>query len=95
MGTERMGSLMFGASLPLFARDRQFKMREEAAAMKLMAQADLAAMRAETRGKIGEAYAALTRARNLAGSTERPCFPRPKRRSHRHSRHIAWGASTS
>jgi outer membrane protein TolC len=66
MGTERMGSLMFGASLPVFARARQFKLREEAAAMKLMAQADLAAMRAETRGKIGEAYAALTRARNLA-----------------------------
>ena len=41
-------------------------MREEAAAMKQMAQADLAAMRAETRGKIGEAYAALTRARSLA-----------------------------
>jgi outer membrane protein TolC len=65
-GTEHMGSLMFGASLPVFARDRQLKMREEAAAMKVMAQADLAAMRAETRGKIGEAYAALTRARNLA-----------------------------
>ena len=65
-GTERMGSLMLGASLPVFARDRQFKMREEAAAMKQMAQADLAAMRAETRGKIGEAYAALTRARSLA-----------------------------
>ena len=66
MGTERMGSLMFGASLPVFARERQLKMREEAAAMKAMAQADLAAMRAETRGKIGEAYAALTRSRNLA-----------------------------
>ena len=66
MGTERMGSLMFGASLPVFARDRQLRMREEAAAMKLMAEADLAAMRADTRGKIGEAYAALTRARNLA-----------------------------
>ena len=64
--TERMGSLMLGASLPVFARDRQFKMREEAAAMKQMAQADLAAMRAETRGRIGEAYAALTRARSLA-----------------------------
>ena len=34
--------------------------------MQQMALADLAAMRAETRGKIGEAYAALTRARNLA-----------------------------
>lgn len=65
-GTERMGSLMFGASVPVFARARQLKMREEAAAMKQMAQADLAAMRADTRGKIGEAYAALTRARSLA-----------------------------
>ena len=65
-GTERMGSLMLGASIPVFARDRQLKMRQETAAMKLMAQADLAAMRAETRGKIGEAYAALTRARSLA-----------------------------
>jgi outer membrane protein TolC len=66
MGTERMGSLMFGASVPVFARDRQLRMREEAAAMKRMAVADLAAMRAETRGKIGEAYASLTRARTLA-----------------------------
>ncbi|HEY6088823.1 MAG TPA: TolC family protein [Gemmatimonadaceae bacterium] len=64
--TERMGSLMLGISLPVFARDRQLKMREEAGAMKQMAQADLAAMRAETRGRIGEAYAALTRARDLA-----------------------------
>ena len=31
-----------------------------------MARADLAAMRAETRGRIGEAYAALERARRLA-----------------------------
>jgi len=66
MGTERMGSLMLGASLPVFARDRQLRMREEAAAMTRMAQADLAAMRAETRGKIGEAYASLERARSLA-----------------------------
>ena len=66
MGTERMGSLMLGASIPMFARDRQLRMREEAAAMTRMAQADLAAMRAETRGKIGEAYASLMRARSLA-----------------------------
>jgi len=64
--TDRMGSLMLGISLPVFARERQFKMREEAGAMKQMAQADLAAMRAETRGRIGEAYAALARARTLA-----------------------------
>ena len=65
-GTERMGSLMLGASLPVFARDRQLKMREEATAMRQMTQADLTAMRAETRGKIGEAYANLERARALA-----------------------------
>ena len=66
MGTERMGSLMLGASVPLFARSRQLQMRVEADAMKQMAQADLAAMRADTRGRIGEAYAALARARSLA-----------------------------
>lgn len=65
-GTERMGSLMVGASVPIFARDRQYRMREETGAMRLMAQADVAAMRADTRGKLGEAYANLTRARNLA-----------------------------
>jgi len=66
VGTERMASLMLGASIPVFARDRQLRMRQEAAAMKQMTQADLAAMRAETRGRIGEAYAALSRARSLA-----------------------------
>ena len=65
-GTERMGSLMLGASIPVFARDRQLRMREEAGAMKQMAEADLASMRADTRGRIGEAYANLLRARNLA-----------------------------
>ena len=66
MGTERMGSLMLGATVPVFARDRQLRMRDEAAAMTRMAQAELAAMRAETRGRIGEAYASLMRARSLA-----------------------------
>ncbi len=64
--TERMGSLMVGASIPIFARDRQLQMRSEASAMKAMAEADVASMRVETRGQIGEAYADLTRARTLA-----------------------------
>jgi cobalt-zinc-cadmium efflux system outer membrane protein len=64
--TERMGSVMVGVSLPVFARARQLRMRDEAAAMRQMAEADLAATRAETRGQIGEAYAALNRSRNLA-----------------------------
>lgn len=64
--SENMGSLMIGASIPIFARDRQYQMRNEANAMKAMAQADLIAVRAETRGEIGETYADLTRARDLA-----------------------------
>lgn len=64
--TERMGSLMIGASIPVFARDRQLQMRTEANAMRAMALADVAAMRAETRGRVGEALANLNRARNLA-----------------------------
>lgn len=66
MGTERMGSLMVGASLPVFARSRQLRMREEADAMRQMADADLAAMRADTRAGVTEAYATLARARNLS-----------------------------
>lgn len=66
MGTERMGSLMIGASIPIFARSRQLRMREEAEAMRQMATAELATMRADTRGRVSEAYASLMRARNLA-----------------------------
>ena len=66
MGTERMGSLMVGASVPVFARSRQLRMREETVAMREMAEADLAAMRADTRARVAETYARLTRARNLA-----------------------------
>jgi len=65
-GTERMGSLMIGASLPVFARSRQLKLREEAAAMRQMATSELMEMRADTRGALGEAYADLARARRLA-----------------------------
>lgn len=65
-GTDRMGSLMLGATLPIFARSRQLQMREEAAAMRAMADADLAAMRATTRGGVAESFADLARARNLA-----------------------------
>ena len=65
MGQPWMGSLMIGASLPVFARSRQYTMREEAEAMKAMATADVAAMRAETRARVAELYADLVRARNL------------------------------
>lgn len=65
MGTERMGSLMLGATVPIFARDRQLQMRSEAAAMRAMARADVEAMRAETRARVAELHADFTRARNL------------------------------
>jgi len=65
-GTAQMGSLMLGASIPIFARSRQLQMREEAAAMRTMATADLAAMRAETAGRIAAVYADWRRARNLS-----------------------------
>jgi outer membrane protein TolC len=64
-GRDHMASLMVGASLPVFARSRQLQMRNEASAMRQMALADLANMRAETRGRIGEAFASLQRARRL------------------------------
>jgi outer membrane protein, heavy metal efflux system len=63
--TERMGSLMLGASVPIFARGRQLAMREEAAAMEQMARADLNAVRADTRGRVAGAFAELERARRL------------------------------
>ena len=66
MGVERMGSLMLGASLPVFARSRQLQMRSEAAAMRQMAVADLDWMRAETRARLIETHASLVRARQLA-----------------------------
>ena len=75
MGTERMASFMIGASLPIFARSRQLRMRDEATAMQAMAAADLEAMRADTRGRIAEAFADLTRARNLSALYRRTIIP--------------------
>lgn len=63
--TQRMGSLMLGASVPIFARGRQLAMREEAAAMERMALQDLAGMRADTRARVATAHAELERARRL------------------------------
>jgi outer membrane protein TolC len=64
-GTERMGSLMFGFTLPVFARQRQLKMREEARAMEAMAAADLTSMRVTVDARVTELVADLDRARTL------------------------------
>ena len=65
MGIERMGSLMVGVSVPIFARQRQLRMREEAAAMEAMAGAELADARAGVDARIVELRAELDRARTL------------------------------
>lgn len=64
-GTERMGSAMIGFSLPLFARSRQLRMRDETAAMEAMARAQLAELRAGVDARIGELLAELERTRTL------------------------------
>ncbi|HEY6101912.1 MAG TPA: TolC family protein [bacterium] len=64
-GTDRMISIMLGFTVPIFAGSRQLQMRRETEAMQLMAAADLQAMRAETRGRLGELYAEVDRVRNL------------------------------
>jgi outer membrane protein TolC len=62
---ERMVGVMAGASLPIFARQRQQQMIQETAAMRRMAEADARNTAAETRAGIAEATAALDRARAL------------------------------
>ena len=65
VGTDRMISLMLGFSVPIWAGRRQFKMRDEAKAMLLGAEAELSALRAETRGRLGELLASIGRSREL------------------------------
>jgi outer membrane protein TolC len=64
-GTDRMVSLMLGFSVPIWAGRRQLQMRRETEAMRLGAEAELRAMQAETRGRIGELDATVRRARAL------------------------------
>jgi outer membrane protein, heavy metal efflux system len=66
MGTERMGSLMLGFTLPVFAARRQYAMRRESEAMERMAGAELTEMRAQVGARIGELIAGLERDRTLA-----------------------------
>lgn len=63
---DRMASVMIGASLPVYARDRQLRMRDEAAAMRAMADAELASARVETQGRLAERHAEVASARRLA-----------------------------
>ncbi|MGK7312867.1 MAG: TolC family protein [Candidatus Longimicrobiales bacterium M2_2A_002] len=65
MGTARMGSAMIGFSVPIFARSRQLRQRDEAAAMEAMAEAELIAARSQVDAGLGELQAELERARTL------------------------------
>jgi outer membrane protein TolC len=67
MGTERMGSVMLGFSLPVFAGSRQLRMRDEAGAMERMAEAELAEARTIVDSRIGELLAELESTRTLIG----------------------------
>jgi outer membrane protein TolC len=73
--TDRMLSLMLGVNLPIFAGSRQLAMRREASAMQQMAASDLAAMQAETRGRVAELYASAERARRLGELYEGTILP--------------------
>jgi cobalt-zinc-cadmium efflux system outer membrane protein len=64
-GTDRMLSLMVGFSVPIWAGRRQLEMRRETAAMRMAAEAELRAMRAETRGRLGELTSQIRRTRVL------------------------------
>lgn len=65
-GTDRMMSLMIGATVPIWAGSRQKQMRAEALAMREMAEADLAGLKAETRAGVLELLAELDRVVRLA-----------------------------
>jgi outer membrane protein TolC len=65
LGTERMGSVMLGFSLPVHAGSRQYAARAEADAMEDMASADHRAVETSVDAQIGVLLAELDRARRL------------------------------
>lgn len=64
-GTVRMASLMVGFSVPVFASSRQYRRREEAMALRRVAEAELAEASAAIDADIGELLAELDRSRTL------------------------------
>jgi cobalt-zinc-cadmium efflux system outer membrane protein len=76
MGTERMGSVMLGFTVPVFARRRQYAMRREAAAMEQMAGAELEDAAVQVDARIGELLAELERARTLLRLYRTEVLPR-------------------
>jgi cobalt-zinc-cadmium efflux system outer membrane protein len=62
-GSNDMVSAMFGISVPIFARSRQLKMRDEARAMRTMAEDEVVAMRLSIRTELVTARAEAETAR--------------------------------
>ena len=62
-GSPDVVSAMFGVSVPIFARSRQLKMREETRAMRAMAENEVAAMRLSIRTELVTARAEAETAR--------------------------------
>ena len=77
-GTQRMGSAMIGFSLPVHAGSRQLAARDEARAMRRMAESELGGARAEIGARIGELLAELDRARSLVGLYEGEVLPQAR-----------------
>jgi cobalt-zinc-cadmium efflux system outer membrane protein len=63
--TDHMLSLMLGFQVPIWAGSRQLAARREMEAMREMAIADLAGMRADTRGRVGELLADIGQGETL------------------------------
>ncbi|HKS06673.1 MAG TPA: TolC family protein [Gemmatimonadaceae bacterium] len=70
-----MASIMVGTTIPFFGKRGLAAMRDETAAMRAMADADVGAMRLETRGAVAEVYADLLRARRLAAHHRSSILP--------------------
>ncbi len=70
-----MGSLMLGASIPVFMNARQAGARDAAAALAEMSRADLRASEADTRAAVLTAYADLLRARRLTALYRHTVLP--------------------
>ena len=75
MGTVRMGSAMIGFSVPIFAGSRQLRQRDEAAAMRAMAEAELVAARSEVDASVDRLLAELERSRRLLTLYEAEVLP--------------------
>lgn len=73
--TDRMVSLMLGVSVPIWANSRQYRMRDETAAMRDMAIAEQDAQRSDTRGRIAELVAELEGTSRLHALYARSILP--------------------